>query len=136
VVEARLLVPPGDAMALDDVAYAGSRSLEVVTNDSFAPLVRALTAVPLTNVATVPDAAFRPYADLKVVTRAGAEGLPPGNYLLLTPRASEPEYKLISDWNRADPLLRFVDLRDVVVGLDPQRAAWEDEGWRVLARAS
>lgn len=136
VVEARLDVPPGDALQLDNVAYAGSRALEVVANDSYAPLVRALNAVPLTSVAVVPDAAFRPYADLKVVSRANAAGLPPGNYLLFPPRAEEPEYKLISDWNRADPLLRFVDLRDVVVGIDPGRQEWEEDGWRVLARAS
>src|SRR5690606_37530051 len=84
-----------------------------------------------------PDAAFRPTADLKVVSRAGADGLPPGNYLLFPPRAAEPEYQLISDWNRADSLMRFVDLRDVVVGLDPERQAWEEtEGWQVLARTA
>lgn len=136
VVEARLTPPPGDALALDDVAYAGSRALEVVTNDAYDPLLRALAAVPLTRVGTAPDAAFRPGADLKVVNRASPDGLPPGNYLLFPPRASEPEYQLISDWTRADPLMRFVDLRDVVVGLDPDRAAWDEEGWRVLARTS
>ena len=137
VVEARLLPPPGDALALDDVAFAGSRLLEVVTNDAYEPLLRALSAVPLTRVGVAPDAAFRPEADLKVVTRASADGLPPGNFLLLAPRVEEPEYQLISDWNRADPLLRFVDLRDVVVGLDPERPVWEEgDGWRVLARTA
>lgn len=136
VVEARITPPPGDALALDDVAYAGSRALEVVTNDAYEPLLRALAAVPLTRVGIAPDAAFRPSADLKVVVRASADGLPPGNYLLFPPRAAEPEYLLVSDWNRAHPLMRFVDLRDVVVGLDPARGAWEEEGWQVLARAA
>ncbi len=136
VVEARLVPPPGDALALDDVAYAGSRSLQVISNDGYEPLIRALMAVPLTSVSTAPDAAFRPNADLKVVSRDDAEGLPPGNYLIFPPRAAEPEYQLISDWNRADPLMRFVDLRDVVVGLDPEREAWDDAGWRVLARTA
>lgn len=137
VVEARLTPPPGDALALDDVAYAGSRALQVVSNDAYEPLLRALMAVPLTTVGVAPDAAFRPTADLKVVSRAGADGLPPGNYLLFPPRAAEPEYQLISDWNRADSLMRFVDLRDVVVGLDPERQAWEEtEGWQVLARTA
>ena len=137
VVEARLTPPPGDALALDDVAYAGSRALQVISNDAYEPLLRALMAVPLTTVSVAPDAAFRPTADLKVVSRAGAEGLPPGNYLLFPPRAAEPEYQLISDWNRADPLMRFVDLRDVVVGLDPERESWEEtEGGQVLARTA
>ena len=136
VVEARLIPPPGDALTLDDVAYAGSRSLQVVSNDSYEPLLRALMAVPLTTVGVAPDAAFRPTADLKVVSRANADGLPPGNYLIFPPRAAEPEYQLISDWNRADPLMRFVDLRDVVVGLAADRDVWEEEGWRVLARTS
>lgn len=137
VVEARLTPPPGDALALDDVAYAGSRSLEVVSNDAYEPLLRALMAVPLTRVGLATDAAFRAGADLKVVSRADAAGLPPGNYLLFPPRAAEPEFKLVNDWNRADPLLRFVDLRDVVVGVDPERRPWEEaEGWRVLARTA
>jgi len=136
VVEARLVPPPGDALALDDVAYAGSRALQVVSNDAYEPLMRALMAVPLTSVSTAPDAAFRPNADLKVVSRESAEDLPPGNYLLFPPRAAEPEYQLISDWNRADPLMRFVDLRDVVVGLNPERPAWDEAGWRVLARTA
>jgi len=137
VVEARLLPSADDALALDDVAFAGSRLLEVVTNDAYEPLLRALSAVPLTRVGVAPDAAFRPAADLKVVTTASADGLSPGNFLLLAPRVEEPEYQLINDWNRADPLLRFVDLRDVVVGLDPERPTWEEgEGWRVLARTA
>lgn len=137
VVEARLTPPPGDALALDDVAYAGSRSLEVVSSDAYEPLMRALMAVPQARVSVAVDAAFRAEADLKVVSRASTDGLPPGNYLLFPPRAPEPEYELISDWNRADPLMRFVDLRDVVVGLDPELEAWEEtDGWRVLARTS
>src|SRR5690606_29001887 len=40
------------------------------------------------------------------------------------------------DWNRADPLMRFVDLRDVVVGLAADRQVWEEDGCRVLARTS
>lgn len=137
VVEARLTPPPGDALGLDDVAYAGSRALQVVSDDAYEPLLRALVAVPLTRVGVAVDAAFRPNADLKVVSRDGAEGLPPGNYLLFPPRAAEPEYKLISDWNRADALMRFVDLREVVVGLDPDRQPWDDaDGWRVLARTA
>lgn len=136
VVEARLHPPPGDALAIDDVAYAGSRALAVVSNDDYAPLMRALTAVPQTEVGVARDAAFRTGFDLKVVQREGASGLPPGNYLLFPPRAEEPEYQVIRDWDRADPLLRFVDLREVVVGLAAEREPWEEEGWEVLARTA
>ncbi|NLG08457.1 MAG: VWA domain-containing protein [Deinococcales bacterium] len=136
VVEARLTPPPGDALALDDVAFAGRRALSVVSNDDHAPLLRALTAVPLTQVGVATDAAFRPGADLKVLRRASPEGLPPGNYLLFPPPAAEPDFRLVRDWDRVDPLTRFVDLRDVVVGLDPSAEAWDEEGWRVLARTA
>lgn len=133
-IQARLTPPPGDALQLDDVAYAGSRAAQVVSDDSYEPLVRALASVPLTRVSVTPDAAFRASADLKVVQRADPQGLPPGNYLLFPPPAAEPVYQVIREWDRADPLLRFVDLRDVVVGLDPGRPAWEESGeWRVLA---
>lgn len=136
VVEARLLPPPGDALALDDVAYAGSRGLSVVSQSNYDPLLRALAAVPLTQVGVARDAAFRP-ADLRVVESATANDLPPGNYLVFAPPAAQPDYRLISDWERADPLMRFVDLRDVVVGLAPGLEPWADEpGWRVLARAA
>src|SRR5690606_14585960 len=136
VVEARLTPPPGDALALDDVAFAGRRALSVVSNDDHAPLLRALTAVPLTQVGVATDAAFRPGADLKVLRRASPEGLPPGNYLLFPPPAAEPDFRLVRDWDRVGPLTRFVDLRDVVVGLDPSAEAWDEEGWRVLARTA
>lgn len=136
VVEARLAPPPGDALALDDVAYAGSSTLRVVSNDFYPPLLRALGAVPHATVTTAFDAAFQP-ADLKVLMRAEDGGLPPGNYLLFPPPANEPEYQLVHAWERTDPLLRFVDLRDTVVGLDPTAEPWSDEeGWRVLARSA
>ncbi len=136
VVEARLRPPPGDALALDDVAYAGRRALQVVSNDPYAPLLRAVSAVPLTEVAVANDAAFRPDADLKVLQRAGVENLPPGAYLVFPPPAAEPTYHLIRDWERADELMRFVDLGDVVVGLDPEAEEWSGDGWRVLARTA
>ncbi len=135
VVEARLVPPPGDALTLDDVAYAGSSTLRVVSNDSYPPLLRALGAVPHASVTVALDAAFRP-ADLRVLQRASPAGLPPGNYLLFPPPATEPEYQLVRAWERTDPLLRFVDLRDSVVGLDPTLEPWpEEDGWRVLARS-
>ena len=37
VIEARLQVPATDGLALDDVAYAGSRAVAVVTDDAHGP---------------------------------------------------------------------------------------------------
>jgi hypothetical protein len=135
VIEARLDVPPGDALALDDRAFAGSRPLSIVTDDSHGPLLRALQAMPNAETSLVRAAALLP-ADLHVLSRASAEGLPPGRYLLFAPPAQAPDYRVVKDWDRAHDLLRFVDLRDTVIGLDPTSGAWEEEGWLVLARTA
>lgn len=136
VIEARLDVPPGDALALDDRAFAGSRPLSIVTDDAHGPLLRALQAMPNAQTQLVRAAALVA-ADLHVLARASAEGLPPGRYLLFAPPAQAPEYGVVKDWDRAHDLLRFVDLRDTVVGLDPTSDAWEeDERWLVLARTA
>jgi hypothetical protein len=147
VVVARLeLAGTADALALDDVAYAGRRALEVVMDVDEERVRRGLAAVPGTEV-TVTGAAARLNADLRVLTDADPAGLRPGDYLLLPPLASEPEGRPIADWARTDPLLRFVDLRAVSVGLGPAAEAgavdpapWaatvaqaEAAGWRVLA---
>jgi len=136
VIEARLTVPESDALALDDRAFAGSRTLSIVTNDAHGPLLRALEAMPNSETSLVRAAALVP-ADLHVLTRASAEGLPPGHYVLFAPPAEAPEYRVIRDWDRAHDLLRFVDLRDAVVGLDPTSEAFgEEDGWQVLARTA
>lgn len=164
VLEARILAPAGDALPLDDVAFAGRRALTVVTDDLYAPLLRALNAVPGVAVYGAVDAASRP-ADLHVLTRhlpdeAAIAALPPGNYLLFQPAAQAPAYHVVRDFDRAADVMRFVDLRDALIGLDPLRPSWEsasdtpmlpeaeaagDQGgsetssasapWRVLARA-
>ncbi|MFO7545322.1 MAG: BatA domain-containing protein [Trueperaceae bacterium] len=135
VIEARLSVPDGDALALDDRAFAGSRPLTIVTDDAHGPLLRALEAMPNAETSLVRAAALLA-ADLHVLSRANAEGLPPGRYLMFAPPAEAPDYRVVKDWDRAHDLLRFVDLRDTVVGLDPTREAWEEEGWLVLARTA
>lgn len=162
VLEARILAPAGDALPLDDVAFAGRRALTVVTDDLYAPLLRALNAVPGVAVYGAVDAVSRP-ADLHVLTRhlpdeAAIAALPPGNYLLLQPPAQAPAYHVVRDFDRAADVMRFVDLHDALVGLDPQRPSWEAASdtpippeatdgrggsetgsasapWRVLARA-
>src|SRR5690606_22273532 len=51
---------------------------------------------------------------------------------------AEPAYAVVRDFDRAHPLLRFADLSEAIVGLDPAWEPWpaDEEGWRVLARTS
>ncbi|HEX7038526.1 MAG TPA: BatA domain-containing protein [Trueperaceae bacterium] len=135
VIAARLDGPP-DALPLDDVAYAGSRPVAVVTDDTHGAATRALEAVPAAEVSYSRGAAFLA-ADLRVLT-SGLPPAAPGPYVSFAAPAQEPEYAVIRDFDRAHPLLRFADLSEVVVGLDPGREPWpaEEEGWRVLARTA
>ncbi len=119
VVRARLEgVGAADALDLDDVAYAGRRALDVVIDADEERLRRALTAVPGVTV-TVTGAAERLTADLRVLTGADPDALLPGDHLVVAPRVDDPQGRLVAGWDRADPLLRFVDLREVAVGLGP-----------------
>ena len=150
VVRARLdLGPLVDALALDDVAYAGRRALRVVMDQDEPALRRALGAVPGVEVQVTGSARFLA-ADLRVLTGVGPDALRPGDHLLVPAPAAEPEARRVADWDRAHPLMRFVDLRETVVGLGPQAAPADDaaaalpwatdvatleaEGWTVLAR--
>lgn len=133
IYQARITPPDGDALALDDVAYAGSRVIQAVLDTPNEALVKALGALPGVSLRTTALAATV-QADLHVLVRTSSEGLEPGAYIVFAPAAAEPEFETIRGWDRADPLLRFVDLGDVVVGLDAGRVPWQDgEGWRVLA---
>jgi hypothetical protein len=152
IVRARLdLGPLVDALGLDDVAYAGRRALRVVMDQDEPALRRALGAVPGVEVQVTGSARFVA-ADLRVLTGVAPEGLRPGDHLLLPAPAEEPVARRVADWDRAHPLMRFVDLRETVVGLGPLDAGaagpatgrarpWatdvatlEGEGWTVLAR--
>ena len=136
IIEARLEPRGTDALALDDVAFAGSRPVAVVTDDGHGALTRALAAVPNTSVRYSVGARLLE-ADLKVLTRGAVGGDEPGNYLVVAPPVAEPRFAVVSDWDRAHPLLRFVDLSELVVGLAADGPGWEPgAGWRVLARAS
>ncbi|MEJ2667167.1 MAG: hypothetical protein P8Z81_08745, partial [Deinococcales bacterium] len=126
--------PAGDALALDDVAYAGARQLTAVVEQPDSAVLKALDAVPGVTVRMNPRAAEIP-ADLRVLTSAAdPAALAPGAYLLFAPAAAKPDYRVVTEYDRASPLMRFVDLQDVVVGLDPTRPAWTSGGgWQVLA---
>jgi hypothetical protein len=149
VVVARLeLGGAADALDLDDVAFAGRRAARVVLDADEPRLRRAFAAVPGTDV-TVTGAAARVAADVRVLTGADPDALAPGDYVVVAPAAADARAGSIADWARTDPLLRFVDLREVAVGLAPAagveggdgpplpwaatRAQLESAGWRVLA---
>lgn len=133
-LEARLEPPANDALDLDDVAYAGRRVLDVVVEQESGPLMRALDALAGVDyrVGTAASAA----ADLTVLFGADPEELGDGNFLVFASRSEEPVYRNVRDWAQGDELLRFVDLREVVVGLSPDGPTEEPEGWEVLARAA
>jgi Ca-activated chloride channel family protein len=131
--QAKIRVPEWDALSLDDTAYAG-REDHVVVLDSWSPqLIRALDAIPgidwsISRVAeTVLD------ADVRIMTGVDPASLPDGSYVLFPAPSSKAQLHVVRDWDQGDPLLRFVDLREAVVGVDP---AWSpgDGSWEVLAR--
>lgn len=149
VVRARLLlagVP--DALALDDVAYAGQRPLRVVMDQDEPNLRRALNAVPGVSVEVTGSAAFVA-ADVRVLTDADPSRWPRGDLILLPPQVDSPTFVTVAAWERTHPLLRFVDLRETQVGLGPlssrpaaarpwavDAANLEADGWMVLARSN
>jgi Ca-activated chloride channel homolog len=136
VVMARLRVPPDDALALDDVAYAGHRALEVVMDQPVETMLRALNAVAGVAPRVTGLARTTP-ADVRVLTDPDRTALPAGDLIVLPAPRAEPSYAAVAEWDRAHPLLRFVDLREVIVGLDASPTAAEDGlGWQVLARSA
>jgi Ca-activated chloride channel homolog len=137
VVEARLVPPPGDALALDDVAFAGQRALQVVLDDTVETMLRALNAVPGVEPRVTGAAATVP-ADVRVLTGHDPAALPDGDVILLPRPAADPEFVTVADWDRSEGLMRFVDLREVVVGLPPETGAGatNEPGWRVLATSA
>lgn len=134
-LEARLHVPESDALSLDDVAYVGQRRLLVAMEESSPPVARALEALAdLDYIVTGQAAPQR--ADVQVLFGADPEELPETNVLLFSDAAEEPVYRSIRDWEQGNELLRFVDLREVVVGVAEDLANEELPGWETLVRAS
>lgn len=140
VVEARLVgLPAADALALDDVAYAGQRPLAVVVDSEVESVMRALRAIPGVTTRLTGLARTTP-ADVRVLTGIDPDDAPAGDLILLAAPQPQPDYVTIGSWDRTDALLRFVDLREVVVGLAPadeaEASAQDEQGWTVLARSS
>ena len=129
VYRAHINVPPSDALTLDDDAYIGSRALRAVLSPPSPPVERALGVVPGLDwrVASAPSPGN---ADVEVLTggfpagfaAAVAAGTASGRYLVFAPPNPDAVYGTIRDWNRGDPLFRFVDLTETQVGLNPAMA--------------
>jgi Ca-activated chloride channel family protein len=130
--QARLITPEWDALELDNVAYAGTRNLRVQLTSPSAPLERALAAVPGVELRT--GAAGVGY-DVRVSIGEVPEGLERGRHLIFAPAVEAPRVERIVDWDRGDPLMRFVDLTETRVGLAPELPPLEGE-WQVLAQTA
>jgi len=132
-LQARIAPPAADVLTLDDVAWAGSPRTFVAMDRGFAALERALGAIDGVQV-RVTSAAAGQDADLRVLHGRLAQPPAAGPTVLLPDRDASAVAATILDWDRADPLLRFVDLSELVVAhLDPAPFG-DEEGWTTLIR--
>lgn len=124
-----------DALPLDDEAWAGSRNLRVLLTPPSPSVERALRALPglEVNVSGALPTNLDTY-DMLVLTGTPPDPLPPGRILLFAPPSETPRYERIGDWDRSDPLLRFVDLTGVRVGLGDTLLELPEGERRVLAQ--
>jgi hypothetical protein len=133
---ARLEAPAWDALELDNVAYAGSRALRVLQAPPSQTVERALRALPGVADVRVVESLPENTAGYDVVVIVGAtpQSLPPGRYLIFAPQRPSPSYRSIIDWDRSDPLLRFVDLTGVVVAEGGESRPLPEAPWRTMAQ--
>ena len=140
-----LEVPGEDALTLDNEAFAGSRTLNVVVTPPTPRFERVLRILPGVEVRGVQAVQEGLEYDVLISSNPPPETLAPGRYLFFSPPSEEPRYQQIADWDRSDPLLRFVDLTGVTVGLTPEDSLENSaeagttlpEGdWRTLAQTS
>ncbi|MDZ7799492.1 MAG: VWA domain-containing protein [Trueperaceae bacterium] len=131
-IEARITPPAGDALALDDVAFAGAPEVRVALERDFGALLRALDAIddvrttigPVARTGTF-DLRFlvddTPAGDGDAAESGGDDGgassLPGGAVVVFPPRDADAVAAEVTDWDAADPALRFVDLSELVVAL-------------------
>jgi len=130
--ELKITAPEWDSLGLDNSAYIAKNDLDVVSLLDDQALKRSLDAIPNLNYRVLPKANLNaPGFDLRIIygqLPAAAKG----NYLLFN-SGSDGQLSLIKDWDRSDPLLRFVDLSEVVVA--PQEGFIAPE-WQVLAQTN
>ncbi|HHO55122.1 MAG TPA: VWA domain-containing protein [Trueperaceae bacterium] len=130
--ELKIEAPDWDSLSIDNAAYIAKNDLNVVSLVDNEALGRSLAVIPNLNYRILPNANINaPGFDLRIIY----DQLPAdakGNYLLFN-QNNDGELSVIKDWDRSDPLLRFVDLSEVVVS--PQ-ADFIDPGWQVLAQSN
>jgi Ca-activated chloride channel homolog len=136
VFEARIVAPDWDALSLDNSAFVGQETMRVVSNNNNSALARAFSSLPNVDYQVLPNAALSaPEFDLRVFVGTLPEAVTQGDYILFAPPTETPTYQLISDWDRANPLFRFVDLRESSLGLaDP--VPFSNPEWQVLAQST
>ena len=136
VFEARILAPEWDALSLDNSAFVGQETMRVVSNNNNNALARAFSSLPNVDYQILPNAALSaPDFDLRVIVGTLPEEVTQGNFILFAPPVETPNYQLISDWDRANPLFRFVDLRDSSLGL-ANPVPFSNPEWQVLAQST
>lgn len=136
VFEARLNAPEWDALSLDNSAFVGQETMRVVSNNNNSAIARAFSSLPNVDYQVLPNAALSaPDFDLRVIVGTLPESVTAGNYILFAPPTETPSYQLISDWDRANPLFRFVDLRDSSLGL-ANPVPFSNPEWQVLAQST
>jgi len=120
-----------DSLALDNSAFVSKSDLTVVANEEDAALKRLLRAIPNVSYRVSANTNLNaPSFDLRVVY-GKLPGNAKGNYLVFNPAHEDATYETIKDWDRSDPLLRFVDLNEVIVApLDD----FAREDWQVIAQ--
>jgi hypothetical protein len=118
---ASLRAPEWDGLELDNSAYAGSRSLNVLVQPRSTTVERALQAIPNVNVRSLRrlPVDLDPY-DVVVLIGNTPEQFTAGKYILFPDAEADPMYETVADWDRSDPLMRFVDLSGVVVATSPE----------------
>lgn len=131
---ARLEEPNGealerDSLALDNEAYTGTQPLNVALLGESPVLERVLRALPGVALGASP-------ATVTVQVAQTGQAVPDGDAVLFTPEVAEPSYSEVADWNRSDPLLRFVDLTGVVVAASPEPLPLPLAQATVLARTT
>lgn len=134
--EVRFAVPDWDALSLDNSAFIGQRTLRVVSNSNDRAIARAFSSLPNVDYQALPNAALNaPDFDVRVLVGSLPEGVTQGNFILFAPPAENPSYQFITDWDRGDPLFRFVDLADSSLGL-ANPVPFTNPDWQVLARST
>ncbi len=129
-LQARIVPPEGDVLDLDDVAWAPSDEVTVLLDRPFDALERALFAVPGVRVRVVAASAARSLpADLRVLHDPSFGPAPEGATLLLPERTGPAVAVRTWRWDRTDPLLRFVDLRDLIVAVPDPAPLDEGVDW-------